>query len=195
MTRATGFIQQTCKLTLGQALEISRVHTSVIRLALQNTALHMRAHTHTHTDTHTHTLPQPLISAAAVTTAAAAPTTTPTATSYINTDITNGLFNDDDWQKELYGIEVQDLDDTWRAVSLFRHKTNTEHVCLWFGGNEYEGIDPLHPYAYCSHTETLEDEEGYDIHWGVIGVENDTSDDEEEDWIFFSILIKKKHLF
>ena len=95
--------------------------------------------------------------------------------------ITNGLFNDDDWQKKLHGIEVQDLDDTWRVVSLFRHKTNTEHVCLWFGGNEYEGIDPLHPFACCSRTETLEDDEGYDIHWRVIGVENDTSDDDEEE--------------
>ena len=88
------------------------------------------------------------------------------------------MFNDDVWDKELDGIEVQELDDTWRAVTLFRHKTNTEHVCPWFGGVEHEDIDPLHPYTCCSRTETLEDDEGYDINWRVIGVENDTSDEE-----------------
>ena len=43
-----------------------------------------------------------------------------------------------------------------------------------------EGIDPTHPYAYDSRSETLEDDEGCDIHWRVIGVENDSDEDGED---------------
>ena len=56
-------------------------------------------------------------------------------------------------------------------------------MCLWFGGDEYEGIgiDPAHPYAYCTHSECLEDDEGYDINWRAVGVENESSDDDDDD--------------
>ena len=54
-------------------------------------------------------------------------------------------------------------------------------VCLWFGKNEYEGIDPDSPYRYCSRSEMLEDDEGFDINWRVKGVENDCDDDDDDD--------------
>ena len=97
------------------------------------------------------------------------------------TPLTNDLFDDGDWSKELEDIEVEEIDGTWRNVTVFRSKTNHGHVCLWFGGVEYEGIDPEHPYSYCPRTETLEDDEGYDINWRTLGVENDSSEDEEDD--------------
>ena len=53
-------------------------------------------------------------------------------------------------------------------------------LCLWFGGDEYQGIDPDHPYSYCPHTESLEEDEGYDINWRTVGVDNDSSDDDDE---------------
>ena len=113
------------------------------------------------------------------TTAIATPATATTVNTCTSTSLTNDLFNDDDWDLELDGIEVQEIDETWRAVTLFRHKTNSGHVCIWFGGVEYEGMDPSHPYSYCSRTETLEDDEGYDINWRMIGVENHSSDEED----------------
>ena len=78
---------------------------------------------------------------------------------------TNELFIDDDWDTEIEGIEVQEIDGEWRSVTLFRHKTNRNHVCLRFGGVEYEGLDPSNPYSYDPRSETLEDDEGYDINW------------------------------
>ena len=80
-------------------------------------------------------------------------------------------------RNSLDGVEVQELDGTWRGVTVFRHKTNTEHVCIWFGGDGYEVIDPTNPYAYDSRSETLEDDEGCDIYWRVIGVDNDSDED------------------
>ena len=93
----------------------------------------------------------------------------------------NDLFDDDEWSKELDGIEVQESDGEWRKITLFRNRTNTNHVCLWFGGDEYEGLDPSRPYAYESQTETLEDDEGFDINWRTLGVDNEDSEDSEDD--------------
>ena len=96
-----------------------------------------------------------------------APVQIPTVT----TSQTNDLFTDDDWNVEIQGIEVQEVDGEWRTATLFRHKTNKTHVCIWFGGVEYEGLDPASPYAYDPRSETLEDDEGYDINWRISGVE------------------------
>ena len=96
------------------------------------------------------------------------------------TPLTNKTFDDGDWSKELEDIEVEEIDGTWRNVTVFRSRTNQDHVCLWFGGDEYEGIDPDHPYSYCPRTESLEDDEGYDINWRTVGVDNDSSDDDDE---------------
>ena len=64
----------------------------------------------------------------------------------------NDVFHDDNWNKELDGIpvEVQEIYGLWSKVTLFRHKTHTctSRVCIWFGGMEYEGIDPELAYAY-----------------------------------------------
>ena len=66
----------------------------------------------------------------------------------------NDVFHDDDWIKELDGIEVQEIpvDGLWRKVTLFRHKTHTSRVCIWFGGMKHEVIDPELPYAYYTDT-------------------------------------------
>ena len=89
------------------------------------------------------------------------------------------VFVDAHWSRELENIEVQELDGTWRGVTLFRHKQEPTRVCIWFGKEEYEGIDQSHPYQYCPNTEILMDDEGFDINWSVQGLEND--DDDEED--------------
>ena len=93
------------------------------------------------------------------------------------------VFVDSHWSLELENLEVQELDGTWRGVTLFRHKQEPTRVCLWFGEEEYEGIDSSHPYQYCPSTENLMDDEGFDINWRVQGLENDDDDDEydEED--------------
>ena len=108
--------------------------------------------------------------------AVAAPSATPSVT-----PLTNDMFNDDEWNKELEDIEVEEIDGTWRNITVFRSKTNRDHVCLWFGGIEYEGIDPAHPYSYCSRTELLEDDEGFSINWRTVGVDNDSSDDDDDE--------------
>ena len=51
---------------------------------------------------------------------------------------------------------------------------DSEVICM------NEGIDPTHPCAYDSRSETLEDDEGCDIHWRVIGVDNDSDEDGED---------------
>ena len=73
------------------------------------------------------------------------------------------MFNDNDWTTVFEDIQVQEVDGTWRDVTLFRSVRDAEHVCIWFGGDEYEGIDPSHPYRWCPRTEILEDDEGFDI--------------------------------
>ena len=94
---------------------------------------------------------------------------------------TNDLFVDNDWNTEIEGVEVQEIDGAWRSATLFRHKTNRDHVCIWFGGVEYEGLDPSHPYFYDSRSETLEDDEGCDINWRITGVDNDSDSDSDGD--------------
>ena len=94
---------------------------------------------------------------------------------------TNDLFNDDDWNVELADVEVQEADGTWRNVTVFRHKVNTNHVCIWFGDLEYEGIDPSQPYTYNPRAESLEDDEGFSINWRFISADSDSSSDEDED--------------
>ena len=91
------------------------------------------------------------------------------------------LFNDDEWKLEFGGIEVQEMDGLWRSTTLFRHSTNTSHVYIWYGGEEYEGIDPESPYTFDPRSETLEDDEGFDINWRTIGVENETDSDDEDE--------------
>lgn len=94
---------------------------------------------------------------------------------------TNDLFNDDDWNVELADIEVQEANGIWRNVTVFRHKNNTNHVCIWFGDTEYEGIDPSQPYTYNPRTERLEDDEGFAINWRFISADSDSSSDEDDD--------------
>ena len=95
--------------------------------------------------------------------------------------ITRDLFEDDHWTVEVTDVQVEELDGTWRDVALFRSKLDQERVCLWFGQDEYEGLDPDRPYRYCLRSETLEDDEGFDINWRIKGVENDDEDDEEDE--------------
>lgn len=104
-----------------------------------------------------------------------APVRIPTGTSPQNND----LFVDNDWNAEIRGIEVQEIDGEWRSATLFRHKTNKNHVCIWFGGLEYEGLDPSSPYTYDPRSELLEDDEGYDINWRIIGVDHDSDSDSD----------------
>ena len=105
-------------------------------------------------------------------------TSTPATTSAV--EIGN-VFVDAHWTTELSGIQVQELDGTWRDVTVFRNKQDQDHVCLWFGENEYEGTDPNHPYRYCPRTETLEDDEGFDINWRMKDLENEYEDYDHED--------------
>ena len=81
------------------------------------------------------------------------------------------LFDGLEWVKEL-----DNRNGTWRNVTLFRHVSNKSHVCMWFGGVEYEGIDPVWPYTYCPDDELLQDDEGYDINWRVVGADHDSDD-------------------
>ena len=53
-------------------------------------------------------------------------------------------------------------------------------MCLWFGKDEYEGIHLDAPYSYCPRSKILEDDEGYDINWRVIALENDEDDDDDD---------------
>ena len=111
------------------------------------------------------------------------PTTiTPTVAPAVTPAVTSPdeVFDDSEWSTELEDIEVQELDGRWRDVTVFRHNDGVR-VCLWFGENEYEGIDPDSPYRYCPRSEILEDDEGFDINWRVKGIENDCDDDEEEE--------------
>ena len=94
---------------------------------------------------------------------------------------TNDMFNDDDWNLELKDVEVQEADGTWRNVTLFRHKVNTNHVCIWFGNLEYEGIDPSQPYTFNPRTESLEDDEGFSINWRFVSADSDSSSDDDDD--------------
>ena len=89
------------------------------------------------------------------------------------------VFNDAEWEIELEGVEVQELDETWRSVTIFRHLSERDRVCLWFGEDEYEGIDKDKPYRYCQRSEVLEDDEGEDINWRMEGEDNDDDDDDD----------------
>ena len=89
------------------------------------------------------------------------------------------LFDDTEWEIELEGVEVQELDETWRGVTIFRHVIERERVCMWFGEDEYEGIDKDKPYRYCSQSEVLEDDEGEDINWRMQSEDNDDDDDDD----------------
>lgn len=108
-------------------------------------------------------------------------TTVVNASVNVPTPHADNIFNDDEWTKELDGIEVQELEGEWRKVTVFRNRGRPSHVCLWFGGDEYEGIDPRRPYAYDSRTECLEDDEGFDIHWRTVGVDQSDSEDSDDD--------------
>ena len=94
------------------------------------------------------------------------------------------LFVDDEWTKELEDIEVEEVDGEWKKVTMFRNKVRPNHVCLWFGGDEHEGIDPHKPCTHDSRIECLEDDEGFDINWRtIIGVDqsdSESSDDDDE---------------
>ena len=98
-----------------------------------------------------------------------------------STPPTNDMFNDDDWNLELKDVEVQEIDGTWRNVTVFRHRINSKHVCIWFGDLEYEGIDPTHPYSYDPRTESLEDDDGFDINWRFISADTDSDTDSDSD--------------
>ena len=106
-------------------------------------------------------------------TAAAAATTVSTC---------SDLFDDTEWNVELEGVEVQEIDGSWRDVTIFRNITDVTHVCIWFGNNEYEGIDKDKQYRYDPHSEVLEDDEGYDINWRMKSVDND-NDEEDDDYV------------
>ena len=127
---------------------------------------------------------------AADTTTAPAPTADATTVPAPTADATTApapaeTFVDANWVCELEDIEVQELDGTWRGVTIFRNKQDPNHVCMWFGNDEYEGIDKDHPYEYCPRTEILLDDEGYDINWRMQGLENgddsDCDDDDDDD--------------
>ena len=76
---------------------------------------------------------------------------------------------------------TKSLDRSRLHPTVFRNRGRPSHVCLWFGGDEYEGIDPRRPYAYDSRTECLEDDEGFDIHWRTVGVDQSDSEDSDDD--------------
>ena len=88
------------------------------------------------------------------------------------------LFNDEEWRIELEGVEVEESDGTWRGVTIFRHASDETRVCIWFGEDEYEGIDRDKPYRYCPRSEILEDDDGEDINWRMTGLDNDDDDDD-----------------
>ena len=108
-------------------------------------------------------------------------TMTVTTTASPEAAMTDDVFVDAHWTTELSEIQVQEIDGTWRDVTVFRNKQDKQHVCLWFGGTEYEGTDPDHPYYYCPRSESLEDDEGFEINWRIKGLENDREEDEDED--------------
>ena len=97
------------------------------------------------------------------------------------TAASSDLFDDGEWKVELEGVEVQELDGSWRSVTLFRNVGDEAHVCLWFGNDEYEGIDRDRPYRYCPRTEIMEDDEGDDINWRMKGLDNDDDADVDDD--------------
>ena len=84
------------------------------------------------------------------------------------------MFVDRDWSVELEDVQVQEIDGTWRDATVYRHKYNRDHVCIYFGDQEYEGID--RPYSYTSSIEELLDPDGETIKWRVC---EEVSDDEE----------------
>ena len=97
------------------------------------------------------------------------------------TSTPNDMFNDAEWDLELKDVEVQEIDGTWRNVVLFRNKTDANRVCIWFGEEEYEGIDPSRPYSFDPRSETLEDDEGFDMNWRIVGVDNDSSSEDDDE--------------
>ena len=126
---------------------------------------------------------QPAAAATTVAIALEPATTVPASGTPAPDTSSNDVFVDVEWSKELQDIEVQELDGTWRGVTMFRHTVDQARVCLWFGKDEYEGIVPDHPYGYCPRTEILVDDEGYEINWRVKGLENDDYDDDEDDGV------------
>ena len=60
-------------------------------------------------------------------------------------------FVDDDWQvlAQIKTVEsVTEFPAGWRSATLYRLHTDHERVCLYFGGDEYEGLDGNRPYSF-----------------------------------------------
>ena len=66
-------------------------------------------------------------------------------------------FEDDDWVK-VGACEVLDNTSIWRGVDILAKKGDHDRVCLWFGGDEYEGIPGT--YRYDKVNEKLYDDDG-----------------------------------
>ena len=75
---------------------------------------------------------------------------------------------------------MQEVSGEWRPVTLFRNKIKSTQICLWFGVEEYEGLDHRRPYAYDPRTESLEDDEGFEINWRTVGVDNEDSEENND---------------
>ena len=71
------------------------------------------------------------------------------------------VFNDDDWQNVKCNIQIQEEDGEWVDVVIYRHITDTNKCCVYFGSGEYEGF-PNHPYSFDVH-EVLRDSDGDEI--------------------------------
>ena len=67
------------------------------------------------------------------------------------------LFTDSDYHK-MARIQVLEEDGAWRPATLYQHKQKQNHIVLYFGDSEYEGLDM--PYHYGSQPRTVLDCDG-----------------------------------
>ena len=69
-------------------------------------------------------------------------------------------FNDDEWHVVKRNVEIQEADDIWVEVVIYRHKVDSNRCCVYFGNGEYEGF-PLGAYSF--DDEILRDHDGDEI--------------------------------
>ena len=176
---ATRYVEQ-CQQQLLEVQSARRQHGDTTSAAAAETPTSTRSARTASTETAVATR-----SARTASTETAAATRSARAASTETAVATASSFHDDQWTTVFDDetlIQVEELDGTWRDATLFRSVKDNTDVCIWFGEDEYEGIDPAHPYKYCVRTEILEDDEGFDINWRMKSIDDDGDEDDDEDY-------------
>ena len=68
-----------------------------------------------------------------------------------NDDDCDFEFSDSEWKevKTVKTVEsVDEFPDGWRTAVLYTLIKNPKRACLYFGDEEYEGLDPNEPYTF-----------------------------------------------